>query len=64
MQKYNSQVGIDAVQQVLGSKSLYNCHIGVVLTNNYFTPAALELAQKNNILMWDRTRLVKLLNNN
>ncbi len=59
--KYSSPVGIDAVQQVLGSKTMFNCHVGVVLTNNYFTPAALELAEKNNILMWDRNKLINLI---
>lgn len=59
--KYSSPVGVDAVQQVLGSKTMFNCHVGVVLTNNYFTPAALELAKKNNVLMWDRNRLISLI---
>lgn len=59
--KYSSPVGIEAVQQVLGSKTMFNCHVGVVLTNNYFTPAALELAKNNNILMWDRGKLVELI---
>ena len=59
--RYSSPVGIEAVREVLGSKTMYNCHAGVVLTNSSFTPAALELAGKNGILMWDRSRFAKLI---
>lgn len=38
--KYSSKVGVRAVQEVIASKSMYKCHVGVVLTNNYFTPNA------------------------
>lgn len=59
--KFSSTVGVKAVQEVIGSMSIYKCHVGVVLTNNYFTPQARELADKNNILLWDRDKLLKML---
>ena len=59
--KYSSKVGLKAVQEVIGSKSMHKCHVGVVLTNNYFPKSAIELAEKNNILLWDRNKLNELL---
>lgn len=61
--KYSSPVGIKAVQEVIGSKTMNDCHIAVVLTNNFFTSSAKELAKKNNVLLWDRNKLKELINN-
>ena len=35
----------------------------VVLTNNFFTSSAKELAKKNNVLLWDRNKLKELIDN-
>lgn len=61
--KYSSQVGLKAVQEVIASKSMNRSHVAVVLTNNYFTKGAKELAEKNNVLLWDRDKLIELVNN-
>lgn len=61
--KYSSPVGIKAVQEVIGSKAMNDCHVAVVLTNNKFTKSAKELAEKNNVLLWDRDKLVDLIEN-
>lgn len=61
---YSSDIGNKAVQEAFSGKSFYNCHIGVVLTNRYFTRSAIELAQKNGIILWDRNKLLELLENN
>lgn len=61
--KYNSPVGIQAVQEVIGSKSIYDCDIAVVLTNNYFTDNAIKLAKKNRVFLWDKNKLDELMNN-
>lgn len=61
--KYSSPVGIKAVQEVIGSKTMNDCHVAVVLTNNFFTSSAKELAKKNNVLLWDRNKLKELINN-
>lgn len=59
--KYYSQpVGISAVQEVSSGKTHYNAHVGVVVTNNYFTSNALQLAETNGILMWDRDKILKM----
>lgn len=61
--KYSSPVGIKAVQEVIASKAMNDCHVAVVLTNNFFTNSAKELAKKNNVLLWDRNKLKELINN-
>lgn len=59
--KYSNTVGVKAIQEVMGSKSIYNCHVAVVLTNNFFTEQAKKLAEKNNVLLWDRKKLEELI---
>lgn len=58
---YSSEVGNKAVQEAFSGKTFYNRHVGVVLTNNFFTTAAKELAEKNGIILWDRKRLLKMI---
>lgn len=61
--RYSSDVGNKAVQEVFAGKSYYDCHVGVVLTNRYFTQAAKELARKTQVFLWDRDTLEKLIEN-
>ncbi len=51
--RYSSSIGIDAVQQAIGSRSMYSCHVAAVMTNSEFTDSARILAFKNNIILWD-----------
>lgn len=61
--RHSNPVGNKAVQEVISAKILYNCHVAVVLTNNYFTKSAKELAAKANILLWDRNWLTEMILN-
>lgn len=61
--RYSSPVGIKAIQEVIGSKSMNDCHVAVVLTNNTFTSSAKELAKKNNVLLWDKQKLDEMIRN-
>ena len=61
--KFSSPVGVKAVQEVIASKSMYHCHVGVVLTNNYFTPNAIKLAESNGILLWNKVKLDEMISN-
>ena len=58
---YSSDVGNKAVQEAYSGKEFYNCHVGAVLTNQYFTASAKELAKKNRVLLWDRDYLINLM---
>ena len=57
---YSSTIGIGAVQEVIGSKAIYHTHVAVVLTNNYFTKNAETLAEKSNVLLWNRDKLSEM----
>lgn len=60
---YSSDIGNKAVQEAFAGARFYDCHVPVVLTNQFFTSAAKELAQKTNVLLWDRNFLNDLINN-
>lgn len=51
---YTSKVSNKAVQEIAGAMKFYDCNKGLVITNNYFTKSAIELAEANNIQLWDR----------
>ena len=54
-----SPIGIKAVQEVIGAVKYYGADQGYVVTNNYFSQSARELARANNILLLDRHYLLK-----
>lgn len=58
---YSNTVGNSAVQEAVAGKSFYNCDKVVVITNNYFTQSAVELAQSNNVILWNRDMLKEKL---
>lgn len=51
---YGNTVGNSAVQEAVAGKSFYKCDKVIVVTNNYFTSSAVELAEVNNVLLWNR----------
>lgn len=56
--RYSGAVGIKAVQEVLGAKEYYGIDNVLVVTNNYYTKAAKELAEVSGVDLWDRKQLV------
>lgn len=60
---YSSDVGNKAVQEAYAGKAFYNCHVAVVLTNRHFTSSAKDLAEKSGVLLWDREKMLELVNN-
>lgn len=59
---YSSDLGNTPVQEVWAGRSVYHCQIGVVMTNRYFTKGARELANTTGVLLWDRDKLLKMMN--
>lgn len=60
---YSGTVGNHAVMEAVAGAKYYDCTKCMVITNNYFTKSAKELATKNNVVLWDRNTLQeKLLN--
>jgi hypothetical protein len=60
---YSGNLGNSPVQEVHAGKSLYNCHVGVVMTNRNFTSGAKELAKATGVLLWDREKLLQMMSN-
>jgi len=59
---YSGSVSNSAIQQVVAGLKFYDCAVGMVITNSYFTKRAMELAKANNINLWDRDKLENELN--
>lgn len=58
---YASPVGVGAVQEAYAGRDYYDRMVGVVLTNQYFTAPAADMAKKLKILLWDRGYLEEWL---
>ncbi|SKC79919.1 restriction endonuclease [Maledivibacter halophilus] len=54
---YSGRVTNKSVQEVVAGLSYYNCEKGIVITNSYFTNSALDLAESNGVVLWDRDML-------
>lgn len=52
--KEYKNVGIKAVQEVVGALRYYEAPLGLVVTNSFFTANAKALAKSNGIILWDR----------
>lgn len=60
---YSGSVGNKAVQEAYSGKTFYNCMVAAVLTNSYFTEAAIETAKRNAVVLWDRDTLDRMIKN-
>ena len=60
--RYHSPLGNKPVQEVHAGKEMYQCQIGAVMTNRYFTPSGREIAEKTGVLLWDRDWLRDAIN--
>lgn len=54
-------VGVRAVQEVVGAMRYYDCELAMVVTNSRYTDCAIELAEANEVLLWDRDDLIEVL---
>ena len=57
---YSQNIGNKAVQEIYSRKDFYKRHVGIVMTNQYFTPSAKEAAERTGIILWDRDYVEKL----
>lgn len=58
---YTGNIGNAAIQQAHTGKSIYKKDIAVVLTNRDFTPQAKEEAEMLGVKLWDREKLLSLI---
>ena len=59
--RYSHKLDNKPIQEVKAGLAYYHCDIGAVMTNQYFTEPAKELAKINGIKLWDRNALSKML---
>lgn len=59
--RYSNTVGNTAVQEVVSSKLFYGLDNAIVITNNYFTHSARELAKRCDVELIDRMGLSHLI---
>lgn len=58
---YKDTLGNKCVQEIYSGKEYYKCQVGIVLTNSYFTVNAISQAKNTGIILWDRNKLIELL---
>jgi restriction system protein len=59
--RFQSDVSRRAVQEIFTGKTLYDCDVGIILTNSNFTKSAIKDAEQLDILLWGRSELSKLI---
>jgi hypothetical protein len=59
--RYSGVVPNSAIQEVVAGAKHYQCNKTIVVTNNYFTQSANDLALTNNVILWDRNILKEKL---
>jgi restriction system protein len=59
--RWSKKVGIEAVQQIVGARDYYKATKCIVMTNNYFTPNAINLAERSKVELWDRKKLLNIM---
>ncbi|MCF8567930.1 restriction endonuclease [Alicyclobacillus tolerans] len=59
--RWNQRVGKEAVQQAIGAMHYYNTQAALVITNNFLTKPARELARSAGVELWERGKLQRLM---
>ena len=59
--RYEEPVGVKAVQEAYAGRDYYDRMVGVVMSNQYFTKNAVQMAQKLKIMLWDRGYLEEMI---
>lgn len=60
--RYNHKLDNTPIQEVVGGLAYYQCDKGAVMTNQYFTEPAKQLAQVNDVELLDRDTLSHMVN--
>ena len=59
--RYSQKVSIAAIQEIIAARDYYNIFSAAVITNNFFTKAAIDLANKANVRLIDRNILLTFI---
>ena len=58
---WGNNVGNSGIQEVVAAIKHYNATKAMVISTSGFTAPAIDLAKSNNVELWDRSKLVKIL---
>ncbi|MFB5192016.1 restriction endonuclease [Alicyclobacillus fastidiosus] len=61
--RYSDKVSLAAVQEAVAAVRFYKADAAMVITNNYLTENALQLAKANDVIVWQRDELAHHLAN-
>ena len=61
VKRYNGLVKAEAVRQVVTALNIYGCDRSMVITNSHFSNQAVRLADSNNCVLIDRSKLIELV---
>ncbi len=59
--RYSGNVGVKAVQEIIGAVKMYDANEAWVVTNSYFTKQAIKLAEINEVYLIDRDELIDMI---
>jgi len=59
--RWKGYVGEDAVREAYSAKNYYKCTEAIVVTNSNFSIMAWNLAKVNNVKLWNRPYLIRML---
>lgn len=59
--RYTNKVSNSAIQEAVAGKAQYKLDKVMVITTNYFTKSAIELANSNQVTLWNRDKLISTL---
>jgi HJR/Mrr/RecB family endonuclease len=59
---WTNNVGNTGVQEIVAAIKHYNANKARVISSSGFTSAAIDLAETNKVELWDRNKIILLLN--
>jgi HJR/Mrr/RecB family endonuclease len=59
--RYKQKANLKAVQEVVASLAHYQNDFGIVITTSGFFQSAIDLAETNNVELWDEDKLIQFL---
>jgi HJR/Mrr/RecB family endonuclease len=59
--RWKSNVGIDSIRRIMMAIKHYAADKGIVVTNSSFTQSDYELANTNGVELWDRRKLIEMI---
>ena len=62
--RFREKINLKAVQEIVAGRKHYRCDKAIVITNNYYSKSAIELAYDNAVELLDRDYIILILKRN